>query len=301
MRRFLILAAALLPLLAGLGPSPADARAGGGHSFGSRGSRSYSAPRQTTIAPRAAPFERSAAPNPALGSAAPGRAGGGFGRSLAGGLLGGFIGAGIFGLLFGGGLFGGGGMGFGGFLGLLIQIVLIVIVVRWLIRRFANRSGGRQASIFGPAPGATMQEPAPGNPTMQPLRLTAADRQAFAQCLSYVQQAWGAGDLRALSQVATPEVSGYFREQAAALARQGLRNRVSDVRIEEIELSEAWSEEGTDFATVAMRFSLIDVTEDAAGRIVDGSPDVRALVNEIWTFMRRPGGHWVVSAIQQTQ
>jgi predicted lipid-binding transport protein (Tim44 family) len=301
MRRFFILAAALLPLLAALGPSPADARAGGGHSFGSRGSRSYSAPRQTNIAPRAAPFERRTAPNPALGRAA---SGGGFGRSLAGGLLGGFLGAGIFGLLFGHGLFGG-GLGFGGFLGLLIQIVLIVFVVRWLIRRFAGQGvgGPRQASIFGPAPGAGTQGPmpGPGNPTMQPLRLTGADRQAFAQCLIYVQDAWGAGDLRALSQVATPEVSTYFREQAAALARQGLRNRVSDVRIEEIELSEAWSEGGVDFATVAMRFSLIDVTEDATGRIVDGSPDVRALVSEIWTFTRRAGGHWILSAIQQAQ
>lgn len=94
---------------------------------------------------------------------------------------------------------------------------------------------------------------------------------------------------------------GYFQEQLDTLSRQGLRNRMSDVRVEGMELSEAWSEGVTDFATVAMRFSMIDVTEDASGRIVDGNPTVRALVTEIWTFTRQRGAHWGLAAIQQTR
>ena len=47
--------------------------------------------------------------------------------------MGGLIGAGIGGLLFGHGFFGG-GLGFGGFLGFLLQIFLLVLLVRFLIR-----------------------------------------------------------------------------------------------------------------------------------------------------------------------
>ena len=55
------------------------------------------------------------------------------------GLMGGLIGAGIGGLLFGGGFFGH-GLGFGGFLGFLFQIFLIVMLGRFLWRMFM---GGR--------------------------------------------------------------------------------------------------------------------------------------------------------------
>ena len=66
------------------------------------------------------------------------------------------------------------------------------------------------------------------------------------------------------------------------------------------DLSEAWAEKGREYATVAMRFSMVDVTRDAAGRIVDGHPTEHVQAIEIWTFLRSPGGRWLLSAIQQT-
>jgi predicted lipid-binding transport protein (Tim44 family) len=305
MRRFFILLAALLPLMGALGAVPAEARLGGGHSFGSRGSFSFSSPRPTTLAPGAAPFERSQAQMGGYGRPSMGF-GGGFNRHpFMSGLLGGFIGAGIFGLLFGGG-FMHMGLGFGGLFGVLLQLLILFFVVRWLIRRFFGGGvGGRQPSIFGPSSTPSFAaNRAPMNPpgaAVTPLQVSPADQQAFAQCLVYVQQAWGAGDLNAITQAATPEMMGYFRDQLATLSRQGLRNRVANVSVDGMELSEAWSEGDADFATVALRFSMLDVTEDAAGRVVDGNPSVRALVTEIWTFTRRRGGHWIVAAIQQTR
>ncbi len=63
MRRFLILFAALLPLMGALLVPDADARLGGGHSFGSRGSHSYFASPSTRLSPNSAqPFQRSQAP-----------------------------------------------------------------------------------------------------------------------------------------------------------------------------------------------------------------------------------------------
>src|SRR5204863_4755489 len=123
-----------------LAVSEADARAGGGSSSGSRGSRTFSAPAPTNTAPNVAkPFERTTTPNVAP-STAPRPGGGFFNRpGLLGGLAAGFLGAGLFGLLFGGGLFGGLG-GFSSIFGLLLQIVLIVIVARLAIGWWRRRN-----------------------------------------------------------------------------------------------------------------------------------------------------------------
>ena len=49
---------------------------------------------------------------------------------------------------------------------------------------------------------------------------------------------------------------------------------------------------------MALRYSLDDQTvERDSGRVVQGGPDE---ATEVWTFMRRRGGNWLVSAIQQS-
>ena len=93
----------------------------------------------------------------------------------------------------------------------------------------------------------------------------------------------------------------YFAEQLADYASRGLRNTVTDVRLLRGDLSEAWRENGRDFATVAMNFSMIDVTRDAGGRVVDGSPTEPVTATELWTFVRAPNGRWILSAIQQAR
>ncbi len=50
-----------------------------------------------------------------------------------------------------------------------------------------------------------------------------------------------------------------------------------------------------------MRFSMLDVTRDSAGRVVDGDAAVRTIATELWTFVRAPGGRWLLSAIQQAR
>ena len=128
--------------------APADARIGGGFSSGSRGSRSFTAPPSTSTAPSASPFQRTTAqPSTQPGFGQPtggllggrGFGGGLFGGGLLGGLAAGFLGAGLFGLLFGHGLFGGLG-GIVSFLGLIVQIALIVFLARLLWGYFQRRN-----------------------------------------------------------------------------------------------------------------------------------------------------------------
>jgi predicted lipid-binding transport protein (Tim44 family) len=286
------------------------ARPGQGLSLGSRGSRTYSAPAPTQTNPNgASPFNRSMMPSPNQNIFRPGmsRSPGLFGGGLMGGLLGGFIGAGLFGLLFGHGLFGGIGGGFS-FIGLLIQIGLIYLVVRFALNFFRNRrpafSGGPQGGPYQSAmsPGPGQGYGAPGGGT--PLSLTADDFNMFEQRLGEIQAAYGNEDLNALNRIATPEMVGYFNEDLTENKRRGVVNRVSGTKLLKGDLSESWRESGSDYASVAMTFSIIDTMVDiASGRLVSGSATVPDQANEVWTFVRPSGSgaqSWILSAIQQT-
>jgi predicted lipid-binding transport protein (Tim44 family) len=128
--------------------------------------------------------------------------------------------------------------------------------------------------------------------------LTPDDFNAFEKILGEVQSAYSAEDLARLRRHATPEILSYFSEELAANASKGVVNRISDVKLLQGELAEAWREGDTDYATVAMRFSLNDETLDRdSGRVLQGG---LGEATEVWTFMRVRGGHWLVSAIQQS-
>jgi predicted lipid-binding transport protein (Tim44 family) len=92
----------------------------------------------------------------------------------------------------------------------------------------------------------------------------------------------------------------YVTQDIAEHKAQNLVNTVTDVKLLQGDLAEAWREGDTDFASVALRYSLIDKTVDrASGRLVKGS-DQPTEATEVWTFLRERGGPWELSAIQQT-
>jgi predicted lipid-binding transport protein (Tim44 family) len=312
MRRTSLLLAGFAALCLALAPGLADARLGGGTSSGSRGSMTWSAPPSTSTAPRsAAPMERSMTPNtpsPGFASPSPGFAGArpGFfsGGGFMSGLMGGLIGAGIGGLLFGHGFFGG-GLGFFGFVGFLLQIFLLVVVVRFLFRMFRSRTpamaGGPNIFARGAAPGPGMMGGSAMPPGPPPIEVTPQDYQEFERLLQNLQAMWSRQDLNALRALVTPEMLSYFSEQLAEQTSRGVRNEVTDVRLLQGDLAQAWREGNREYATVAMRFSMIDITRDATGRIIDGSPTEHVTATELWTFVRSSGGHWILSAIQQAR
>ena len=305
--RWVIALAAIATALV-LVSADAYARAGSGFSGGSRGMRTFSAPAPTRTAPNtAAPITRSmtqpGSPSTVGQATRPGLLGGGlFGGGMLGGLAAGFIGAGLFGMLFGHGIFGGMG-GFASILGLLLQIALVVIVGRMIFAWWQRRN----APAFATAHPATGQNfsglggmfgggsaPAAG----APLTIDKEDYDSFEKLLEDVQAAFSAEDLNALRAKVTPEMLSYFSEQLSENASRGVINRVTDVKLLQGDLSEAWNEGNADYATVAMRFGLTDTTVDrASGRTVEGGSPSE--VTELWTFMRARGGNWLLSAIQQ--
>jgi predicted lipid-binding transport protein (Tim44 family) len=135
------------------------------------------------------------------------------------------------------------------------------------------------------------------------LEPTQADFSMFEQRLGEVQSAFGSEDLKQLRDLATPEMVSYFAEEFAANKGKGVVNRVSDVKLLQGDLAEAWREQNAEYATVAMRFSLIDWMADRiTGRIVSPDPAAPQQVTEVWTYKRPRGGapgDWKLSGIQQ--
>jgi predicted lipid-binding transport protein (Tim44 family) len=305
-RHRVILAIAAIVAALVLVAADANARAGGGFSGGSRGARTFSAPPATQTAPNAAaPMQRTLTqPGSKTGTvgqtaARPGLFGGG----LLGGLAAGFLGAGLFGLLFGHGFFGG-MAGLASVIGLLLQIALVVVVARLLFAWWQRRNA--------PAPAYATAESATSHsfsglggmfganaPTDRKMTIAKSDYDDFERLLGEVQTAYSNEDLNALRAKVTPEMLSYFSEELSQNASRGLVNKVTDVRLEQGDLAEAWSEGNADYATVAMRFSLNDrMVDRATGRDIEGNAPGE--VTELWTFMRARGGGWLLSAIQQT-
>ena len=302
-------AATILALAASLAVAApiVEARPGGGGGFGSRGTRTYSPPAATNTSPGATgPIQRSQT-QPGPGMSNPGMQANS-GRRFGGGFFAGLLGAGLLGALVGGGFFGGLG-GIASFLGLLLQIGLVVGLVMLAVRFFRRRQAGEPAMAGGaPYARSTLNDPnANAGPTgygrgggpaaSRPVQVQPADFDAFERSLQEIQGAYGREDVSALRTLATPEMVGYFEEELRANASRGVVNRISDVKLLQGDLSEAWSEGPVEYATVAMRFSLRDVTVDRrTNQPVENGPSE---VKEFWTFARERGGRWQLSAIQQ--
>ena len=303
MQAFAVVLSLALPLV--VTASSADARIGGGVSSGSRGARTFSAPPSTSTAPSTAqPFNRTITQpgSPGLGT------GGGFfnrpGMGLFGGLAAGFLGAGLLGMLFGGGLFGGIG-GFSSIIGLILQIGLIVFLVRMAMSWWQRRNQTATAYAGGPSPLGAQATYGSGTgfglgSGSAPVQILPADYEAFERLLSETQDAWSNEDVARLHTLATPEMVSYFVRDLDQNKAENVVNKVAGTRLLQGDLAEAWREGDTDYASVAMRYSLVDTTLDrATGRVVKGNGQPEE-VTEVWTFLRPRGSNWELSAIQQT-
>jgi len=305
----------------------AEARSKG--SMGSRGSRTNDAPAATQTAPSAAqpmqrtqttPSQTQAGPSAAAAQAAqPARS------RFGGGFMAGLLGAGLLGALFGAGLFGGLGS-LASILGFVLQVALIGGLIFLAIRFFRRRqqptlagagaTGPMQRSTLGGVPpvnggsglggglgsglgaaGLGASAAAPARPVVEEIALNDDDFAVFEATLEKVQTAYGREDVATLWELATPEMAGYYQEELNENARNGVRGSISGVKLLQGDLSEAWREGTTDYATVAMRYAITEeVTERASGKVVSGGSDE---VTEIWTFRRDRGAAWKLSAVQQ--
>ena len=300
-----ILLALFFCLTLALAPSLAEARAGsssssgGGSSMGSRGSRTFDNN-------GAAPMTRSMTQTPSATSPLSGAAGAAGGGSffqrhpVMSGLAGGVLGSMLFSSL-GGGI---GGLGhvFGG----LLTVLIIGLLIFFVIRLFSGR-GFSSAGAGGAVPRSVGAAAAPQVQQYRGHDTTVgdADLTAFQSIHDGVQEAWGRADLSRLRQQMTPEMLSYFSEELTRNTSQGVQNLVSNVRLLKGDISESWEEGDLQYATAYLKWSAIDYVarlDRSPGQpdyLVSGDPKTPVEAEEVWTFVRRRGGNWLLSAIQQ--
>lgn len=307
-KSFAVLAAMLLLSVTVMELS-AEARAGGGRSFGSRGSRSYSRPATSYSQPYQSRQQMAPAPSPFQQSA-----GGGFMRSMAGGIMGGLLGGMLFRSL---GFAGPGGMGGGG-IG-LFEIILIGGLC-YLIYRFIKKkreesapvtmNSGYQRGTVTPLPTAFEQVTAPMNEVATGLGHvrqmdSSFDEAGFSDLVMdiffRIQGAWMNRSLDPVAGLLTDEMRQVMQEDISRLLRDNQVNRLENIAVRKVEIVEAWQEAGQDFITTLIYANLLDyTTDDKTGAVVAGSRTEPVKFEEYWTFTRPVGNNqWRLSALSQ--
>lgn len=333
----LFTAASIGLVLVTIAAAPAEARRGGSFgSRGARTYEAPPPTRTAPVA--AAPIQRSMTPPaartapadaaspasraPATGAqAGPAPARGGLFGGLGAGLLGGLVAGGLIGALLGNGF---GGLG-AGLLNTLLQLAILGLGV-WLVLSLLRRRNAAQPAVATAAFRAPAATSAPttsqgasgasaqfqrtgassgGAQSAVPeadgvaMPLIQADREEFERLLGEVQAAFSREDYAALRSLTTPEVMSYLAEELSQNATAGRRNEVRDVRLLQADVAEAWREGETSYATCALSYESIDVMRDrTTGSVLQGDPDQPTRTLEHWTFVRRPGEPWKLSAIQ---
>lgn len=292
----------------------AEARMGG--SFGSRGSRTFQMPRSTSTAPTSSPIQRSMTTNKVSSGAPeqplPTQSRPGFLSGMAGGVVGGLISGlvleGLFGAILGHG-FGGIGGGFSFILQILLISGLALLAVRFFRRNsfasvtntglaFARQRYGTGGQVYG-SPTVSGNAVPDETANTDEIGITSVDLSAFEHLLADVQAAFTREDHQGLRRLTTPEMVSYLSEELADNATRGLKNEVSDIRLLSGEVAEAWRENTRDYATVAMRWSAIDVMRNRqTDAIAEGDAKNPTETTELWTFTRELGQPWLLSAIQ---
>jgi predicted lipid-binding transport protein (Tim44 family) len=297
------------------------ARAGGGGSFGSRGSRSFSAPRSTPAPTPASPSQGSGQFNTPTAPAPSPFGGGGFLRGMAGGLVGGMLGGMLFRSLgFAGGTdSAGGGIGF-------MDIALIGALlygIYWFIKRRRSEVTAAGTSYRDSLSSGAGQTATPIPMTAYETGTTESDvetglrhirqmdprfdEKGFTDgCLDQffkIQGAWASRDMSGVRSLLTDEMNKMLQGEADRLRAAQQVNRLENIAVRTVEITEIWQEKGEDFITVLIYANLLDyTTAEQTGQIVSGSRTEPVKFREYWTFVRPVGDHpWKLSAIHQAE
>ena len=290
----------------------AHARAGGSRSMGSRGSRGYSRPATPSYQPSQQRQQYPTTPPPYQPQQSSG-----FFRSMAGGFAGGMLGS----MLFrgtghaGSGRMGGGGLGF--------FDILLLAGIGYLIYRFIKKKrddnslntdvqGGYQDTSAVPTRNPSSQ------PTNQPqveevdtglAQIRQSDgsfdetrfNDTAMDIFFKIQAAWMNRDLTPVSGLLTDDIKRIFQEELDKLSRNRQINRLENIAVRNVEISEVWRESGQDYITALIHANLLDyTTDDVSGAVVSGSKVDPVKFEEYWTFTRPVGNNpWRLSAINQ--
>jgi len=250
-------------------------------------------------------------------------------RSLGGGILGGLAGGMLFHSLFGGpsahsggGVAGGGGGGIGMFD--ILLLAGIAYLIYWYIKK--KRREAEATAGYYQSSGTVELPPQPQYPPVydQPQMMAPAGDQDLERGLANIRQydpafdearfqdmgmdtffkiqgAWANRDMSTVRSLLTDEMYRIFQQDADQLKAQKQINRLENIAVRSVDITEAWQESGSDFITVRVYANLLDYSVDeTTGQVTSGSKTEPVKFEEYWTFTRSVGNNpWQLSAINQ--
>ncbi len=296
-------------------PIDAEARLGGGRSFGSRGSRSSFSTSNSYSSTPSKSYSKQNTPNPGSPTAQPQR--GGFLRNLAGGLAGGFLGAMLFSSL-GFGAAGAGGLGGGIGLMDIALIGLVLYGIYWFMKkRRPARETPAGMQYYQGEPERAAYQPSAGEPPvsagkdissglnyirqMDPSFSEETFRDQSMDFFFKLQASWANRDMAGVRKLLTDDMYRTIQGEADRMKQEKKINKLDNIAVRSVDIAEVWQENGTDFITVKYLANLVDYTVDeTTGSVVAGSRDEPVRFEEYWTFTRPVGNNpWQLSAVDQ--
>ncbi len=290
------------------------ARVGGGMSSGSRGSRSYSSPSRPPSSPSQS-YGGSTSPTSPYQQPYQ-QPGGGFFRGMLGGLAGGFLGSMLFRSLGWGGQGDWGEGGFG-FLELALVAVLLFLLYRFIKRRREAATAGAYyqstpeatAPAYQPSYGPLYDAPPEADvekglryiKQMDPCFNEQKFQDLCMDCFFKIQGAWSVRDISSVRSLLSSEMCQTIQNDAEKLKAEKKINKLDNIAVRSVDITEAWQEQGQDYITVRFYANLLDyVVDENTGQVVSGSRTDPVKFEEYWTFTRSVGNNaWQLSAITQ--
>jgi predicted lipid-binding transport protein (Tim44 family) len=235
---------------------------------------------------------------------------------MAGGLAGGMLGSMLFSSFAGAG--GGGGMGGGGGIG--IFGILLLAGIGYLIYRYIKKKRDDNSFIPSLRDGYQRETVIPISMSQGNEQITdevgsglatlrqqdpSFDEKRFNDSVMdiffKIQGAWMNRDLSPVSGILTDEMQQIFKTDLDQLLRDKQVNRLENIAVRNVAVTEVWQETGQDFITTMIYANLLDyTTNDLTGAVVSGSKTEPVKFEEFWTFTRSVGNNpWRLTSINQ--
>jgi predicted lipid-binding transport protein (Tim44 family) len=234
---------------------------------------------------------------------------------MAGGIAGGMLGGMLFRSL---GMGGAGGMGGGGGIG--IFEILLLAGIAYLIYRYVK---SRREAVAGQG-AYTSYSSLPNTYDVSPQTAQISTGDDLDRGLAHIRQmdggfdenrftdqvmdiffkiqgAWMNRDLAPVNALLADDMRRTFQTDLDRLLSEKKVNRLENIAVRTVEISEAWQEQGQDYITALIYANLLDyTTDDTTGQVVSGSKTDPVKFEEYWTFTRPVGGgSWKLSGIDQ--
>lgn len=149
-----------------------------------------------------------------------------------------------------------------------------------------------------PAPNPLDGVPMAGEAVADGLRQLIAAEQSFdprefvggaRAAYEMIVMAFARGDRKTLKDLLSKDVFDGFSSAITGREQRGEKAEATFVSLDKAEIIDAGLRGKTMNVTVRFVSKLINVTRDAAGKVVDGSPDTIVDVVDLWTFARDAG------------